>query len=167
MGAMAAALYPGSFDPLTLGHLDLIQRACRLFSPLVVAVGVNSAKQATFSAAERMDLIREAMGHPLQGVQVESFSGLVVDYARERGIPVLIRGLRTPSDFESELSMAQTNRCLNPEVETVFLPCSPQYSFLSSRLIREIASQGGDLGQLVPEVVERALHQRLANRGDA
>ena len=152
------ALFPGSFDPPTLGHLDLIERAVALFGPLLVAVADNPAKSPVFSAAERVGLI-EAMCTELP-VEVVAFSGLVVDLAADRGCTVLLRGLRSVTDFEFEAPMAQTNRRLAPELESVFVMPSHEHAFVSSRLVREVYGAGGSL----PEVLHPAVHAALADR---
>lgn len=152
-------LYPGSFDPLTLGHLDLIRRAVALFGAVEVAVAENSSKQALFSVEERLGFLRaETAGLP---VEVEHFAGLVVEHARARGIPVLLRGVRTVSDFEYEYQMAMTNRELAPDVDTAFIMPSAEYAYLSSRLIKEVYAAGGELRRFLPERVHAALIARL------
>jgi pantetheine-phosphate adenylyltransferase len=157
---MKRALYPGSFDPVTHGHLDLIARGAGLFDRLVVAVADNPRKKATFTVAERVAMLRRhAKAH--RNVEVASFTGLAVDFAKERGLSVLLRGVRTTSDFEFEHQMALTNRSLAPGVETVFMMPSEEYAFLSSTLIKEVVGAGGDAGRWVPKDVERALAKRL------
>jgi pantetheine-phosphate adenylyltransferase len=150
-----AALYPGSFDPPTLGHFDLIARGVLMFDRLVVAVGVNPQKKSLFSVEERMAMIRRHA--PKDGtVEVCSFSGLVVDCAKSLGITNLLRGLRTVSDFENEYQMALTNRALAPAIETVFVMANEKYSYVSSRLIKEVFAMGGDASAfLLPEIAER------------
>jgi pantetheine-phosphate adenylyltransferase len=157
------AVYPGSFDPVTLGHLDLIQRGSRLFERLVVAVGVNAAKTALFSPEERVAMIRAETGG-LANVEVATFQGLVVDFAKSRGLNVILRGLRTISDFETEFQMALTNRTFAQDVETVFVMPGEKFQFLSSRLIKEVAQAGGSVASFVPEAVARALKGRLSPR---
>jgi pantetheine-phosphate adenylyltransferase len=157
---MSNALYPGSFDPVTLGHLDLIARGASLFERLVVAVADNPRKKAVFSAAERVAMLRKHTKKH-RNVEVASFSGLVVDYAKANGLDVLLRGVRTTSDFEFEYQMALTNRSLAPEVETVFMMPSAEYAFLSSTLIKEVVGNGGDASRWVPGDVEKALAKRL------
>lgn len=146
------AIYPGSFDPITLGHLDVIERGCRLFEQVIVAVLRNPNKTPLFTVAERIDQIRRATTH-LTNVEVDSFDGLTVTYATKRRAKVLLRGLRVLSDFEMELQMAHTNKTLSGEVETVFLSTSNEYSFLSSSLVKEIAKFGGSIDHLVPPPV--------------
>jgi pantetheine-phosphate adenylyltransferase len=155
------ALYPGSFDPLTLGHLDLIERAARLFSGLVVAVLQNPGKKPAFSLEQRLEQIRQATSH-LPGVTVGSFDGLTVDYAGQCGTPVILRGLRAMSDFEFELQIAHTNRSLAPQVETLFLATAAHHSFLSSSVVKEVARFGGDVSHMVPHPVAKDL-QKLFN----
>jgi pantetheine-phosphate adenylyltransferase len=156
------ALYPGSFDPLTLGHLDLIERAVRLFDGLVVAVLQNPGKQPSFPLERRLAQIRAATSH-LQGVEVGSFDGLTVEFARRGGCAVILRGLRALSDFEFELQIAHTNRSLAPEVETLFLATAAHHSFLSSSVVKEVARFGGDVRHMVPAGVADDL-ARLFNQ---
>ncbi|QIK67000.1 pantetheine-phosphate adenylyltransferase [Nocardioides sp. HDW12B] len=159
---MRRAACPGSFDPVTNGHIDIIGRAASLFDEVVVAVGVNASKNRLFSAEERMDMLREAVS-PWPNVKVDGFSGLLTDFCSERGIGVLVKGLRAVSDFDYELQMAQMNSSLAP-VETVFVPTSPEYSFLASSLVKEVATFGGDVSRLVPPHVLSRLTERLASR---
>lgn len=156
---MKVAIYPGTFDPITYGHLDVLERACRLFDHIVITVAKNPAKSPVFSAAERMDLIREAVSH-LNGdgkISVETFDGLIVNYAREKKARAIIRGLRAISDFEYELQMALVNRRLNADVSTVFLMPHEKYTYLNSSIVRELASLGGDISNFVPPIVEERL----------
>ena len=154
------ALYPGSFDPLTNGHLDILSRARRLADRVIVAILENDAKTPLFTVSERMEMIREIVGQT-PDVEVRSFSGLLVDFARESGATLLVRGLRAVSDYEYELQMALMNRRLEPGVETVFLMAKEEYSYVSSRLIKEVARLGADVRGLVPEPVFRLLRERL------
>lgn len=157
------AVCPGSYDPLTLGHLDVITRAAGMFDQLIVAV-VNASvrkSRSLFDAEERIGFIERATAH-LENVTVEPFSTLVVDFARERGAKAIVKGLRAISDFEYELEMNQLNRNLAPDVESIYLMASPQYSFLSSSGVKEIATFGGDVSDLVPEEVARRLQEALA-----
>jgi len=156
------ALYPGSFDPLTLGHLDLIERASRLFDGLVVAVLQNSAKQACFSIEQRLEQIREATQH-LAGIEVASFNGLTVEFAQHCGAGVILRGLRAMSDFEFELQIAHTNKSLAPQLETLFMATATAHSFLSSSVVKEVARFGGPVAHMVPSGVAKDL-ARLFNR---
>jgi pantetheine-phosphate adenylyltransferase len=154
------AVCPGTFDPITNGHLDIIRRAGRLFDRVVVAILNNAEKSPLFPVDEREALVREAL-RDLPGVSVDSFDGLLVDYARSQGAVAIVRGLRAISDFEYELQMAMMNRRLDEVMETVFLMPSEAYSFLSSRLVREVVMLGGKVEGLVPPVVARALDTRL------
>ena len=146
---MKKAIYPGSFDPLTLGHLDIIERSARIVDELVVGVLNNSAKNSLFSLDERVSMIKE-MTDSMPNVTVTSFNGLLVDYMREIDATIIVRGLRAVTDFEYELQIEQTNHVENPEVETIFLTTSLQYSYLSSTIVKEFASYGGDLSKFVP-----------------
>ena len=146
---MKKGIYPGSFDPLTLGHLDIIERSARIVDELVVGVLNNSAKNSLFSLDERVSMIKE-MTDSMPNVTVTSFNGLLVDYMREIDATIIVRGLRAVTDFEYELQIAQTNHVENPEVETIFLTTSLQYSYLSSTIVKEFASYGGDLSKFVP-----------------
>ncbi|MCP9889657.1 pantetheine-phosphate adenylyltransferase [Cyanobium sp. Aljojuca 7D2] len=156
------ALYPGSFDPLTLGHLDLIERAARLFDGVVVGVLQNPSKQPAFSLEQRLEQIRSATAH-LNGVEVGSFDGLTVDFAGRSEAQVILRGLRALSDFEFELQIAHTNHSLAPQVETLFLATAVRHSFLSSSVVKEVARFGGDVRHMVPPGVADDL-ARLFNR---
>jgi len=159
---MTLAIFPGSFDPITYGHIDLIERALKMFDKVHVAVLVNANKQPLFSNDEKMALIRRCV--PSKRVEVESFEGLLVDFARTRGATAIIRGLRAVSDFEYELQMAMMNRELAPNMETVFLMPKNVYSYLSSRLVKEVASLGGDVSNLVPDVIERELKGKFQTK---
>ncbi|MFJ9447294.1 pantetheine-phosphate adenylyltransferase [Kitasatospora sp. NPDC101235] len=159
---MRRAVCPGSFDPIHNGHLDIIERASKLYDVVHVAVLVNPNKQGMFSIAERIGLIEEVTAD-FGNVAVESHQGLLVDYCRERGIPAIVKGLRAVSDFDYELQMAHMNNGLTG-VETLFLPTSPTYSFLSSTLAKEVASYGGDVSHLLPATVHRRLVERIAER---
>ena len=146
---MKKAIYPGSFDPLTLGHLDIIKRSSAIVDELVVGVLNNSAKNSLFSLEERVSMIKE-MTESMPNVTVASFDGLLVDYMKEINATIIVRGLRAVTDFEYELQIAQTNHVENPEVETIFLTTSLQYSYLSSTIVKEFASYGGDISKFVP-----------------
>jgi pantetheine-phosphate adenylyltransferase len=154
------AVCPGSFDPITNGHLDIIARASRLYDEVYVAVMINKSKKGLFEIDERIELIREVTSE-YANVRVESFHGLLVDYCKQRDIPAIVKGLRAVSDFDYELQMAQMNNGLTG-VETLFVPTNPTYSFLSSSLVKEVAAWGGDVSHLVPAQVLRALNKRLA-----
>ena len=157
---MRRAVCPGSFDPPTLGHLDIVERAAALFDEVVVAVGVNAAKHRLFSPDERIAMLQQVCGD-LGNVRVEGFSGLLTQYCREQGAQAVVKGLRAGADFDYELQMAQMNAHLTG-VETVFLPTSPQHSFVSSSLVKEVASLGGDVSALVPAPLLPLLQERLA-----
>lgn len=154
------AIYPGTFDPITNGHLDLVKRGKRIFGEIIIAVAPNPKKQPLFTIEERLRLIRESIAG-MEDVTVESFNGLLVDYVRSRKAIAIIRGLRAVSDFEYELQIALMNRRLDPEIETVFMMPSEEYSFLTSSLVKEVSSFGGSVKGLVPEVVEKALREKF------
>ena len=155
------AVYPGSFDPITNGHLDVIQRAAAMFDQVVVGVAHNPDKIPMFSLKRRLDLVAQATKH-LGNVVVDDFQGLLVEYCGIKGATVVIRGLRAVSDFEFEFQMALMNRKLEPKVETIFLMPKDEYTFISSRLVKEIAGLGGDVSKFVPPVVQEALKKKLA-----
>ena len=156
------AIYPGSFDPVTNGHLDLIERGEKMFDLVIVAVLKNAEKQPLFTVPERVEMLREVTSR-WSGVEVDVFDGLLVDYARKRGAGVILRGIRAVSDYEYELQMALMNRRLQPGLETIFLPASETFSFISSKLVKEVISLGGNISGLVPPLVEDRLRRRLAN----
>ena len=157
---MRRCVCPGSFDPVTNGHLDVIGRASRLYDEVTVGVLVNVSKSGLFEVDERIAMLREVTGD-LGNVTVDSFQGLLVDYCQERGIPVVVKGLRAVSDFDYELQMSQMNNRLTG-LETLFVATNPEYSFLSSSLVKEVATWGGDVSGLVPDPVLRRLRERLA-----
>lgn len=157
---MSIAIYPGSFDPVTNGHLDVVTRATRLFDKVILAVATNSAKSGLFDLDERVRLIQAAAAD-LPRIEVRQFSGLLVDFARSVGACTLIRGLRAVSDFEYEFQMALMNRQLAPEVDTIFLMPRQEYAYLSSRLVKEVASLGGEIAEFVPPPVAEALRKRF------
>lgn len=162
-GTGVIAIYPGSFDPITNGHLDLIQRGSRLFDRLIVSILRNQSKSPLLSAEERMEMLREVV-QGYANVEVDSFNGLVVDYAEKRQAQVLLRGIRAISDYEYELQTALMNRRLRPELETVFLLSNEAHSFISSRLVKEVFSLGGNITGLVPPSVEQRLQRQFKNR---
>lgn len=149
---MSIAIYPGSFDPVTKGHLDIIERAAKISDKLIVAVLMNSSKSPLFSVEERVNMLKEVTRH-IDNVEIMSFSGLLVDFANQINASIIIRGLRAITDFEYELQMAQTNHILNEDIDTVFLTSNIDYSYLSSSTVKEIASLGGDVSKFVPEYV--------------
>jgi pantetheine-phosphate adenylyltransferase len=155
-------VYPGTFDPLTNGHVDLIRRGCRIFDRVLVAVLTNTEKAPLFTPAERLSMIRTVFRKEPK-VQVKEFSGLLVDFVRREGAQIVVRGLRVVSDFEFEFQMALMNRRLDPEVETLFLTPKEELSYLSSRLVKEVHRLGGDVSGLVPPPVRRALEKKLPN----
>lgn len=157
---MTKAVYPGSFDPMTNGHLDIIKRSAKLFDEVIVAVLINSAKSPLFCVEERVTLLREATKE-LDNVKIDSFEGLLVDFVEGNSVDVIVKGLRAVSDFESELQMAAMNRKLN-EVETVFMMTETEYSYLSSSLVKEVSRFDGDVSQLVPPHVEKALKTKYS-----
>ncbi len=162
---MRRAVCPGSFDPVTNGHLDIVQRASALFDEVIVAVGVNKSKSRLFSADERIAMLERATA-PYDNVTVASFTGLLTTFCQERGAHAIVKGLRAVSDFDYELQMAQMNASLT-DIETVFVPTSPEWSFLASSLVKEVAAFGGDVSGLVPEFVLGPLTERLAARREA
>jgi pantetheine-phosphate adenylyltransferase len=157
------AIYPGSFDPLTMGHVDIIQRGSRFFDRIVVAVSVNVHKSPLFSVHERVDIAREVF-HDRTNVEVDTFDGLLVDYARHKHANVIVRGLRAVSDFEYEMQMALMNRRLNQDVETIFMMPAEKYTYVSSRLVKEVVALGGSVHGIVPEIVERRLREKKLAR---
>ncbi len=157
--ASRVAVFPGSFDPLTNGHVDIIERGCAIFQTVIVAVAINADKTPLFSVDERVSMIREVY-RDRPNVEVDTFDGLLVEYARRRQANALIRGLRAVSDFEYEFQMALMNRRLNHDIETVFLMPAEQYTYTSSKLIKEVFRLGGEVGGLVPPVVEQRLRQK-------
>lgn len=154
------AVYPGSFDPITNGHIDIAERASRVFDKLIVAVAKNPRKKPLFSIEERLQMIREALSHNKK-ITVESFDGLLVDFLKEKGVDVVIRGLRAVSDFDYEFQMDSLNRKLNPNIETFFMMTSESYFYISSQIVKEIASFGGSVKGLVPENVMKMLENKF------
>jgi|Deesub1362B_J571_1020462.scaffolds.fasta_scaffold05677_2 pantetheine-phosphate adenylyltransferase len=163
---MKTAIYPGTFDPVTYGHIDIIERACTLFDRVIVAIAQNPAKKPLFSVDERKEMILAATRN-LKNVEVDAFEGLLVEYARLRKAQAIIRGLRAVSDFEYELQMALMNRNLNEDVVTVFLMPHEKYVYLNSSIVKEVASYGGDVSQLVPDFVLRKLREKFAGNANA
>jgi pantetheine-phosphate adenylyltransferase len=163
---MLRAIYPGSFDPITNGHLDVLSRAARLFDEVIMAVAINQSKQVLFSVKERVELLKASCQH-LPNVRVASFNGLLVDFARQSEAKAVIRGLRAVSDFEFEFQMALMNRSLEPELEALFLMPSEEYSYISSRMVKEVARLGGEVSRFVPKCVEDALKARFAAQSGA
>lgn len=156
---MKSAIYPGSFDPVTLGHLDIIRRSSGLTDHLIVAVLNNSSKTPLFSVDERVNMLKDATKH-IPNVEVLSFSGLLVDFAKDNNCNVVIRGLRAVTDFEYELAMSQTNRVVNPDIDTIFLNTSLKYAYLSSSMVKEVAKYGGDVSKFVPENVIEPIYKK-------
>lgn len=159
----STAVYPGSFDPPTLGHVDVIERASRLFDHVVVAVGINSGKMPLLSVEARCEAIRESVAH-LPTVRVEGFSGLLIDYVRSKDAHAIVRGLRATADFEYEFQMAMVNRRLSEDIETVFFMTKWEYSYLSSSIVKEVANLGGDYLGMVPDPAARAIALELSKR---
>jgi len=155
------AIYPGSFDPITNGHLDLIQRGSRLFDRLIVSILRNESKEPLFSVEERIEMLREVAA-PYPNVEVDSFDGLLVDYAADHAATAILRGIRAISDYEYELQMALMNRRLRPEIETLFLMSNEAYSFVSSRMVKEVFSLGGNISGLAPPPVEARMRERFS-----
>lgn len=160
---MLRAVYPGSFDPVTYGHLDIIRRSWSLADELIVGVLNNKAKTPLFSVEERVKMLEE-MTKNMPGVKIVPFEGLLIDFAKEMSAGIVVRGLRAVTDFEYELQMAQTNNKLSPELETVFLTTSLEYSYLSSTIVKEVAAFGGDISQFVPETIERRIQEKIMKR---
>jgi pantetheine-phosphate adenylyltransferase len=163
MGERSVAIYPGSFDPVTNGHLDIIERGAGIFDKVVVALLLNVAKEPFFTLEERLDMLRTSIV-PWPNVEVDTFDGLLVTYATARKARVILRGIRAVSDFEYEFQMALMNRRLAPTVETVFMVPAEPYSYLSSSLVKEVSRLGGPVSGLVPPIVERYLHERIQRK---
>lgn len=159
---MKRAIYPGSFDPVTLGHMDIISRAAKVVDELIVAVLINSAKKPLFSVEERVSMLEE-MTRDIPNVKVKSFDGLLVEYAESEKADFIVRGLRAVTDFEYELQIAQSNHIVNPRVDTLFLTTSLEYAYLSSTIVREIASYGGDISHFVPEQLMERIYTKYNN----
>lgn len=161
---MTTAIYPGSFDPLTFGHMDIVERSARLFDRVIVAILTNPDKAPLFTADERRDIIQTIIAAQFPNVEVDVFHGLLVDYAKRRKAQVIVRGIRAVTDYEYEFQMALMNRRLQPEIETVFMTPAENYSYLSSRLVKEISQLGGSVTGLVPEAVEQRLKERFKRK---
>ncbi len=160
---MKKAIYPGSFDPVTLGHIDVIERASKLFDHLIIAVLGNSAKTPLFSTEERVKMLQEVTKH-IPNVEVESFGGLTVDFAKTHKATAMVRGLRAVTDFEYELQIAQLNHVINPEIDTVFLVTDLKYAYLSSSSVKEVAAYGGDISQFVTPLVEAEVKKKFEGK---
>lgn len=160
-----AVIYPGTFDPITIGHVNIIKRALRIFDKVVIAIAEDTSKNTLFTAEERVKMVRETL-KGYRNVEVETFKGLLMDYARKRGIHTILRGLRTVQDFEYELQMALANKKLNPDCETIFMMTEGAYSYFSSSLIKEIASLGGNIKTMVPPCVERMLKKKFSHKSN-
>lgn len=161
---MAKAIYPGSFDPITNGHIDIIERTSKMFDKVIVGVLKNSAKEPLFTPSERVEMINDVLGH-LPNVEVSEFGGLLVDFAHEQNCNILVRGLRVITDFEYELQLAQTNKIIAPDLETVFLSTNLKYSYLSSSIVKEIAAYNGDISHFVREDIAQKVMERLTEKG--
>ena len=160
---MSSAIYPGSFDPVTLGHLDIIRRSAEMFDEVIIGVLNNTSKTPLFSVEERVNMLSEVVSD-IPNVRVESFGGLLIDFARQNGVKTIIRGLRAVTDFEYELQMAQTNHKLASDVETIFLITNLQYSYLSSTTVKEVAAFGGDISQFVPDYIEQKVWGKMKHK---
>lgn len=157
---MRRAIYPGSFDPVTFGHIDMIERSVKIVDELVVAILNNSAKNPLFSVEERVSMLKEITNHE-PNVKIQFFDGLLIDYAKKIGATIIIRGLRAVTDFEYELQIAQTNRIVNSEIDTIFLTTSLEYAYLSSTIVKEVASYGGDISHFVPEQLIPQIYEKF------
>ncbi len=156
---MRRAIYPGSFDPVTFGHIDMIERSAKIVDELVVAILNNSAKNPLFSVEERVSMLKEITNH-VPNVKIQFFDGLLIDYAKKIEATIIIRGLRAVTDFEYELQIAQTNRIVNSEIDTIFLTTSLEYAYLSSTIVKEVASYGGDISHFVPEQLIPQIYEK-------
>ena len=157
---MRTAVYPGTFDPVTFGHMDVVRRAAELFDEVIIGVLNNSAKTPLFSVEERVNMLKSVTSH-LENVEVKAFDGLTIDFARENGAKVIVRGLRAITDFEYELQLSQTNRVMAPEIDTLFLTTSLKYSYLSSSMVKEIAVYGGDISAFLPAQIARLVQEKV------
>ena len=161
---MKTAVYPGSFDPVTLGHLDIIERSARMSDQLIIGVLNNNSKTPLFSVEERVNMLKDVITQDLGNVEVKAFAGLLIDFVRDNQADVVIRGLRAVTDFEYELQLAQTNRVIAPEVDTIFLTTNLKYSYLSSSIVKEIAFYDGDISAFVPASVAECIRRKMADR---
>lgn len=157
---MKIAIYPGSFDPITKGHLDVLKTASEIFDKVIIAVLINPSKKGAISVEKRVELIKSSI-EGLDNVEVDAFEGLTVEYAKKRGAKIVIRGLRAVSDFEYEMQLSQTNSALSADIKTIFLTTRPKYNFISSSTVKEIAFMGGDVSKFVPDVVNEYLKQKI------
>ncbi|EKD50159.1 MAG: hypothetical protein ACD_62C00626G0004 [uncultured bacterium] len=155
-----SAICPGSFDPPSNGHVNILLRSLNVVDHLVIAIGVNNAKGCTFTVEERIGMLKEIFKDEPR-IEIDSFSGLLIDYAKKKGIKTIIRGIRTMGDYEYEFQMAQTNRKLNPDIDTIFMVTEGKYSYISSSIVKQVVSLGGCVKQMVPPIVERALRKKL------
>ena len=160
---MAIAVYPGSFDPVTLGHMDIIERTAKMMDRVIIGVLKNNSKTPLFSIEERVKMLESITAH-LSNVEVQSFDGLLVDFVHQKHADVIVRGLRAITDFEYELQMAQTNHKLSPQLETAFLTTGLAYSYLSSSIVKEVAAFGGDISQFVPEIIIEKIQEKINKR---
>lgn len=161
---MRVAIYPGTFDPVTYGHMHIIKRAAKIFDRVIIAVALETNKQTLFNADERLALIKKCCLGDFENIELEFFGGLLVDYVKKKGAVAIIRGLRAVSDFEYEMQMSSVNRQLNEAAETIFLMADPEYSFISSSIIKNVAALGGDIRYFVPVIVEKALVKKMQNK---
>ncbi|MDP3766240.1 MAG: pantetheine-phosphate adenylyltransferase [Nanoarchaeota archaeon] len=160
---MRTAIYPGSFDPATNGHIDVIERALKLFGNVIVAIGDNPGKKPLFSTKERIEMLKESTSH-LKNIEIDSFSGLLIDYAKSKNSKIIIRGLRAVSDFEFEFQRALMNRVVNGDIETVFIMTKEDYVYLNSSIVKEMAMFGGKVNGLVPKIVEEKLREKFSKK---
>lgn len=162
---MGIAVYPGTFDPPTNGHLDLIQRASNMFDSVIVAIGINAEKNPVFTDEERLDLLKK-LTEKMENVTVDKYDGLLVEFARKQGAKTIVRGIRTVSDFEYEFQLALMNRTVAPEIETVFIMPAEEFSFVSSSLVKQAVSMGANMTKLIPDLVHEAMQKKFKDRGN-
>lgn len=160
---MSIAIYPGSFDPVTNGHIDIIERTAKIFDKVVVAILVNSSKKPTFTVEEKLDMLKKATSH-IENIEIEFFDGLLVNYVRKKGANVIVKGLRAISDFEYEFQMAMVNKSVAPDIETLFMMTNNKYSYLSSSIVKELGSLDADLDDLVPEIIKNDIIKKLGKK---